>query len=317
MSLWALAFLLVLISLLFILIVVVLRYAWIHFLVSPGWPTRARLAENCKFGLLWLAIGALSVLIWLQATCLFPLDVRSAVMNGVVWGSVLTVVVSVASSVRARKVHRGVGWVREGPKKGRRWAWLLLGVLLLGTWIPLFTTYGSYGYALPTPTQILDRQLDFSVVIRDTPLVSSWTFSVLCRYSDFRTEAPWDDDIRVDIEVRNSSGDLIFVGQLDLSIIHAGFWMIVPIPATQYNSQRIPVPAPGLFLFNLTSTFDKPIHTTVIQAGQPLSNLLFIIAAVGTTLFVIGACHLRRRDRFDLSVFEGRLPSTTRPPITA
>lgn len=307
---WALALLLLLIGLLVVLVALALRHTWIRMLVLPGWPTRERVVENCKLGLLWLTLGALSLMIWLQATSLFPLDLRSAIVNGVFWGSVLTIIVSVASARRVRKSRRRADWVREAPKKGRHQAWLMLGVLLFGTWIPLIGL-GSSGFAFRSSTQILERQLEFSVVIGDIPLVRSWAFSVMCEYSDFRTGAPWDDDIRVDIEVRTSSGDLVAADQLDLSIIAGGFWMIVPIPTRQYNFLYIPALAPGLFLFNLTSTFDKPIRTTVTQIGQPLQDLLFMIGAMGTILFIIGACYLRRRDRVSAPAYQRRPPGPT------
>lgn len=296
MLFWHIMLLILLILLLVLLIVVVLQRNWIR-IVLPGFPSRERLVENLKFGLLWLVIVVVNILIWMQVDALTSLTWFDAIINGFIWGSLITLGVSITSHLRGQK--RRVDFPSIGKIfTSRQYVWLFLVLILISTVIPYLGVLWNYGEIKERSQQSLDGSLEFSIPIFDSLLINRRQISVSGKYFSFPTHMTWaDDDIMIHITVRDEGGVLVASTELDLNIIRDSVWFLVHLPASQMGSAILQVPVPGLYTLNLTTEFEKTVLITVVQMWQPLMDILFIIAALGGFSFIVGAVGLCRRSR--------------------
>lgn len=162
--------------------------------------------------------------------------------------------------------------------------YFLLAVLLICTLTPYLATLWNYNTVIMTSNKTLQGTLEFSVPIVNKPLLE-WSYWVYAEYKDYRTEPPWDDDIRINIEVQNSTGHIVTSIELDLNIHSQNFLLGT---FRQYGSLILPVPAPDIYVINMTTAFDKPIQVAVVHRWQPLIDILFIITIIGGITFVAG-----------------------------
>jgi hypothetical protein len=178
--------------------------------------------------------------------------------------------------------------------------YVLLVVLLICTLTPYLVTLWNYNTVIMTSNKTLQGTLEFSAPIVNNPLLE-WSYWVYAEYADFRTGPPWDDDIRINIEVQNDTGHIVTSIELDLNI-HSQNFLLGKF--RQYGSLILPVPAPGIYVINMTTEFDQPVQVAVVHRWQPLMDILFIIAIIGGLTFVAGICSLLIRRRRVTSLIE-------------
>ncbi len=162
--------------------------------------------------------------------------------------------------------------------------YILLAVLLICTVTPYLATLWNYNTIIVTSNKTLQGNLEFSAPIVNNPLLE-WDYWVYAQYTDFRTGPPWDDDILITIEVRNSTGQIVTSLELDLNVVSQNFLLGT---FRQFGSLILPVPAPGVYVINMTTDFDQPVQVAVVHRWQPLMDILFIIAIIGGLTFVAG-----------------------------
>ena len=171
--------------------------------------------------------------------------------------------------------------------------YILLAVLLICTVTPYLVTLWNYNTVIVTSNKTLQGNLEFSAPIVNNPLLE-WSYWVYAEYADFRTGPPWDDDIRITIEVRNSTCQIVTSVELDLNVVSQNFLLGT---YRQFGSLILPVPAPGVYAINMTTEFDQPVLVAVVHRWQPLMDILFIIAIIGGLTFVANICSLLIRRR--------------------